>query len=425
MDRRDWEQVLDAQEPPHGFAEKMVKEAMRAERPKPGRAAWVGAGVIGLVAIAAGIAMTTRTRAKDHGDVTAEARREVKVGSRALAVLEKGARVAWDGESVVQSQGDVFWRVEPGARFVVKTPEADVTVKGTCFRVGVRGQEDAMTRRDAIAGVIGAAVGTATLVGVYEGRVALAHGGQSVDLVAGQEARADARGVYSAEDPAEETTRSDDKALLRANANLAGSVSDYRRRLEALEEQKKALEKKLTEAEAKVGGEPKNPATTLLTADDWREFAKKGTLPLRLPCDPGDMKFDGLPPDDAAAAKAAFDASQKRVWSVLQSACAKALGLDEALAEQLGTDRCIPAVFTQTRGISLKSVFHDVALIRAGDLPVPTLDDPTSGLVRIGATVTGEVGNIEADLASKLGPEDAQLVMQQWDCWSNGQFTAP
>src|SRR5262249_1190163 len=147
--------------------------------------------------------------------------------------------------------------------------------------------------------------------------------------------------------------------------------------------------KKLTEAEAKVGGEPKKPATKVLTADDWREFANKGTLPLRLPCNPGDMKFDGLSPDDTAAAQAAFDASQKRVSSVLQSACAKALGLDEAIAEQLGTDRCLPAVFSQTKGVSLKTVFHDVALIRAGDLPVPTSDDPTSALVRIGATVTG------------------------------------
>jgi hypothetical protein len=373
------------------------------------------------VAIAAGIAMTARVRAKDRGDVTAATRLEVKVGARALAVLEKGAHMAWDGESVVQSHGDIFWRVEPGARFVVKTPEADVTVKGTCFRVDVRGREDAMTRRDAVASAIGAAMGAATLVGVYEGRVALAHGRQSVDLTAGQEGRADATGVHVAGD----TARPDDTALLQANANLAGSVSDYRRRLEALEEQKRVLEKQLAEAETKRGGEPENPATKPLTADDWREFAKKGTLPLRLPCDPGNMKFDGLPPDDAAAAQAAFDASQKRVWSVLQSSCAKALGLDEALAEQLGTDRCIPAVFAQAQGVSLKTVFHDVALIRAGDLPVPTSDDPTSALVRVGAAVTGEVGNIEADLTSKLGPDETRTVMQQWDCWSNGQFTAP
>jgi hypothetical protein len=249
-----------------------------------------------------------------------------------------------------------------------------------------------------------------------------------VDLTAGHEARVDAGGVHSDEDK----TQPDDEALLRANANLAGSVSDYRRRLEALEEQKraleeqkKALEKQLTEAVAKGGEEPKKPATNLLTADEWREFAKKQTLPLRLPCDPGDVNFEGLPTDDAAAAKAAFDASQKRVWSVVQSACAKALGLDEAMAEQLGTERCIPAIFSQTRGVSLKTVFHDVALVHAGDLPVPTSDDPTSALVRVVAAVTGERGSIEADLTSKLGPEDAQRVMEQWNCWSNGQFTAP
>ena len=56
------------------------------------------------------------------GDVTADARREVRVGTRAIAVLEAGAHVKWHGDDIEQTGGDVFWRVEPGARFTVHPP---------------------------------------------------------------------------------------------------------------------------------------------------------------------------------------------------------------------------------------------------------------------------------------------------------------
>ena len=132
-------------------------------------------------------------RVDGRGDVTADARQEVRVGNRALAVLEKGAHVKWDGDAIEQSGGDVFWRVEPGARFVVHTAAADVAVKGTCFRVKVEGEEDAMNRRDAMSGTVGAVLAATAFVGVYEGKVAVSHAGQSVDLVAGQSAEAGPR----------------------------------------------------------------------------------------------------------------------------------------------------------------------------------------------------------------------------------------
>ena len=110
-------------------------------------------------------------------------------------MLEPGAHVKWNGDAIDQSGGDVFWRVEPGARFVVHTPAADVTVKGTCFRVKVNDEEDDMNGRDVKVGAVGAVLAATAFVGVYEGKVAVSHAGQSVDLVAGQSAEASAQGV--------------------------------------------------------------------------------------------------------------------------------------------------------------------------------------------------------------------------------------
>ncbi len=57
-----------------------------------------------------------------------------------MLVAEKGSelhfRVEPDGAMrVEQGRGDVFYRVEPGAAFVVATPLGALTVPGTCLRV--------------------------------------------------------------------------------------------------------------------------------------------------------------------------------------------------------------------------------------------------------------------------------------------------
>jgi hypothetical protein len=68
----------------------------------------------------------------------------------------------------------------------VKTPGGEVSVKGTCFRVKV---------------VAGAALGAAIVVAVYEGRVVVSRGANSVALVAGQTAEANEKGVSTTEEP--------------------------------------------------------------------------------------------------------------------------------------------------------------------------------------------------------------------------------
>ena len=262
MDRNEWD-AWEAQEPPSGFAERVVAaaNAVEARRPSRAQARRVGAGVLLVGAMAAGVAMTVHLKtANAHGDVTATARREVRVGTRAIAVLEAGAHVKWAGDAIAQSAGEVFWRVEPGARFVVEVPGGEVTVKGTCFRVDVREGEDAMNRRDAVAAAVGAAVGATTLVGVYEGKVALAHNGQSVDVSAGESAQTDRGGVHrvgeSSAAPSPSAAEPSDTALATATTpTWPSSVRAYRRLKlrRAVEAEKKRIEAQLAAAEAKLG----------------------------------------------------------------------------------------------------------------------------------------------------------------------------
>jgi len=446
-----------AQEPPPGFAERVVSAAVRENRQDaktpaqtssggPGAlASWrlarsrVAVGVILVGSMAAAVAMTLHLHnATARGDVTADARREVRVGSRAIAVLEPGAHVKWNDDAIEQWGGDVFWRVEPGARFTVHTAAADVTVKGTCFRVKVRGDEDDMNRRDVTAGVIGAVAGVAAFVGVYEGKVAVSHAGQSVDLTAGQSAQADAAGVHPTGDPASaergfdkaQATASSDDPLLAANANLADSVRDYRRRLDAISSEKQKLEKKLTEAEARLGDAGPVKSEYDLTQADWKELAKEGEVRMRVPCGgpkgdysvtPGDLNKLGLAPQDAPMIQAALKQSNARSWGVIRPLCSAALG--DANVDRIGQSACV-AVLAQLdqsqNNDAYTEAVRQVAEIEAGQRPPPGPGDSVMAIERAYLALAGETRNIQSDLAQSIGPDDAhRFVYGDQGCWWN------
>jgi ferric-dicitrate binding protein FerR (iron transport regulator) len=431
----------DAQEPPKGFADRVVAAAKREDsaRSKP-RASRVFAGLLLAAAMAAVIGFGVhRTRVDAHGSVTADARQEVRIGTRALAVLEKGAHVKWDGDAIEQDAGDVFWRVEPGARFVVHTPAADVAVKGTCFRVKVGNGEDEMERRSVVSGAVGAVIAATAMVGVYEGKVAVSHAGQSVDLVAGQSASAGPGGVKRvATGPADEVSpepaaasgTEGERALTAANANLADSVRDYRRKLEALEAQKKKLEKELAEAQQKLtdGGPMKSEYE--LTPQDWKDLAKEGELRMRVPCSgpqndfsytPSNLNKLGLAPQDAPIIQAALQRSQTRTWGTVEPLCSQALG--GADVSKIGLQACMSVLSEMTRMQSSATYNEDVrevTEIMAGMRPAPAPGSSTDPLIRAYLAMASESQSIEGDLAKSLGPDDAKRVVYgDTGCWWN------
>lgn len=445
FDPRDW----PAQEPPADFAERVVAaarvESRRAAEPRRGR---VLAGLVLVGSMAAGIALAVHLQTRANaGDVTADARREVRVGTRAIAVLEAGAHVKWHGDDIEQAGGDVFWRVEPGARFTVHTAAADVTVKGTCFRVRVNDGEGDMKRRDAMVGAVGAVVGVAAFVGVYEGKVAVSHAGQSVDVGAGQSAQADGRGVRltglspSALGAAAEAASAEPDPLLAANANLADTVREYRRRLEAIDADKKKLEKKLAAAEAQLAdGGAGQPAFQVsankfdLTQDDWKELAKEGKMPIRTPCagsnndfsyTPDSLNALGLAPQDGPAIQAAMQQSQARTWGAIKPLCAKVI--PGANVDSIGEDGCLhilQAFAPQSGPTSAQESVRQTSEIEAGLRPMPGPNDDVPPLERAFLALAGESKTIEADLAQQLGPDAAKAIVYGSEgCWNDGVWT--
>jgi ferric-dicitrate binding protein FerR (iron transport regulator) len=449
-----------AQEPSPGFADRVVTEAKKESRQaaKPPRktalgvlAAWrpnhtrAAVGLLLVASMAAAVAMALHLRnATARGDVTADARREVRVGARAIAVLEPGAHVRWSGDGVEQDGGDVFWRVEPGARFVVHTAAADVTVKGTCFRVKLAGEDTAdeadMNRRDVMAGAIGAAAGVAAFVGVYEGKVAVSRAGQSVDLVAGQSAQVDAAGVHATGDPAS-SERAFDKAqaaaegsggdpLLAANANLADTVRDYRRRLDSISAEKQKLEKKLADAEARLGDAGSTRSPYDLTPDDLKALAKEGEVRIRVPCagprndfsvSPGNLRKLGLAPQDAPVIQAALQQSNARTWGVIRPLCSQALG--DANVDRIGQTACVAVLqqlAEQQDNAAYTEAVRQVAEIEAGTRPVPGPGDSVLPIERAYLALAGESRTLQADLTQSLGPDDARrFAFGDEGCWWN------
>jgi ferric-dicitrate binding protein FerR (iron transport regulator) len=446
LDLREWE----AQLPPSDFAEKVLARVRAEEKPKPApkpssnvRRIGIGGGVVAALALAAAFFLKVGGP-PDHGDATAQARTEVLIGARAKAVLEPGARVSWNGDDVVQSKGDVFYRVEPGKRFTVHTAAGDVEVKGTCFAVKVRGEEDEMQKRDVKSGAVGAALSALAFVAVYEGKVAVSHASQHADLAAGESAQLGKDGVVRSADVGEGQKKFDANVaaahegdpFAKANENLVAQVDEYRKRLELLASQKADVEKKLETAQQKLSadaGPPRNRSEWDLDHDDWLDLARQGRIKFRIPC-LGESGWDysgdklnklGLAPDDSKALHDAFKHSFDRIWSVVKPLCMQALGTTAEVVDRIGPNQCISLVYDlEDKDTAADSLFA-TADIRAGLRPEPGPKEKVDPALKMFLTLTTANQAFEQDLAKSFGPEEAhRLVYSEDMCTSNNRWGA-
>lgn len=439
-DRDDDLSAWEPQEPSAGFAERVVARVSASPPRRDRRARWAGAIVL-ISAAAAAIGLFLG-RPAVKGDIRAESRTEVTMGARVVAVLEPGAHVRWDGDDVTQDEGRVFYRVERGAPLVVHTPAGDATVLGTCFLVKVK--ESAMTGRELKSGVIGGALSALAFVGVYEGKVAVSHAGESVTLTAGESAKLDDHGVARTGDVADGEHAFDQPSadpLMAANANLADSVRDYKNRLLALEAEKDALKKRLSEAEDKLATtqdgaiKPKKSDFDLSPAE-WADLAKDGTVKYEVPCigkqrtsvqSPSSFDLDklGLAPTDVPALQGAYAKSRDRVWATVIPLCAQAIGSQE-VAEKLGPNSCIHVIVDVARSNDPKATndaMYLVGEIRSGQRPMPGPNDDVSPVVKLFLALTGESKAFEGDLAQSFGPEEAHRLAYARDGMCIGQST--
>ena len=124
--------------------------------------------------------------AQQQGRVIASERQSIHLGLRGVAVAESGTALHWrvqrSGAAVVsQERGNVFYRVEPGGSFEVRTARGTVSVTDTCFRVEIY---ETTPSTDAMRGdVVGAELATTVTVTVYEGSVVISDAGGADSVV--------------------------------------------------------------------------------------------------------------------------------------------------------------------------------------------------------------------------------------------------
>ena len=195
-------------QPPENLTQRTVDAMLAPGAQATGRAPGPGRRRIWPVvaALAAGMLIggpawvalrSTPGRGFQPGDRQPSAQETIRLQNRAVLVAEAGARLRWragpeDAVLVEQNAGEVFYRVNAG-RFLVETPFGVVRVTGTCFRVEVNDMK--LINRQSVSGAaIGAALGAAVVVTVYEGQVLLAKGRNQVALGAGQTGQITATG---------------------------------------------------------------------------------------------------------------------------------------------------------------------------------------------------------------------------------------
>ena len=165
--------------PPPDMASRVLAVIDREKRPR-WRRPLVGGGIVALaagLALAWGLYRRQPALVEEDGGWVASARSTVDIGNRAAAAMEPGADLKWSVRKervrVQQRRGSVFYRVDRGGPFQVSTPDGEVEVTGTCFRI-------THARR---------ATSTGTLVSVLEGSVNVRTSAGTMKLKAGETAR--------------------------------------------------------------------------------------------------------------------------------------------------------------------------------------------------------------------------------------------
>jgi hypothetical protein len=203
MKNIELERAWPAPEPPPGFPDRVLQQLQRVPAlPTPalrratpvGRLTIYGLRALALAAVALALCgvflpsfLHSSAWRAQTGDVIAAEPRVVSLGERAVAEMSSGAHIQWSGNDVQQMAGEVTYRVVPGTRFIVQTPQGSVAALGTVFRVILADphEGETMKKPSAIAGA-SAMLGALLFVSVDQGSVRLFKGEDEVILSAGQ-----------------------------------------------------------------------------------------------------------------------------------------------------------------------------------------------------------------------------------------------
>ena len=369
-----------------------------------------------------------------RGVARADARMEQALAERGVAVLEPGAALSWQidgvkGDAVIeQSAGAVFYRVEPGGAFVVKVPEGEVRVRGTCFSVEV---EMGKVATGLSSGAVGAAVAALVTVSVYEGRVEVARGADVRVVEPGQQARL-AEGVTVATrevGPAPTATSTprvasaDQQVAVPAAATRVPSTDVAAPpEVVALRDENKALKSRvgLLEAKAKELDLMREGTRAYgLSQQQLDRMAEEcelrwDTVPLRASgppeMRPADLALLGLGPSEETAINAAIAAEHDLVVGTLRAAYVELTGDDMANVLAIAPEALLSEIMDKTTRPEVSRLYGLLSRERADHAP----DVPPEQLAKLGPTervlrvLTTSGDRVEAALAKVLGPERAR-----------------
>jgi hypothetical protein len=436
--------AYEAPVPPDGFAARVLEARATpapAAAPAPRRTGWIVGGVVAAALVAAAaVVVVTRDEAPAPvaGAHVAEARVELALGRRGVAVAEVGAALSWqvasDGAArVEQSTGNVFYRVEPGGSFVVTTPAGDVRVTGTCFRVEV--QMSPSSKKPALAGAaIGAALAAGVVVTVYEGGViAAGRDGREHRASAGEQIALDGADALAANAPTplppppDSATREE---LLARDVEQRATIDRLAVQVAKLE--REAALAKAAGATVSAGrGGPDDDGDGRPWFDPSPELLAEWVKDCRVRMDLPPV-FESAPfsigPEEAAelgvateeidgvntALRELHDAWHARVRALYIEATGDAEGADRLSPTAMGEeieDKAAPGEAQQIRG--------KLARERAGLEPVPTNLAGTTPLERYfrGLAALGE--ETEQALAKHIGADRAHALRAKNDGWGH------
>lgn len=215
----------------------------------------------------------------------------------------------------------------------------------------------------------------------------------------------------------------DEDALTRANKNLVKELAECDRRLVELGEKPTTPPPSASSATAeddrpsrgdggrrgRRGGEP--------SKEDWERMAESGTLRVRMPCirdtpwKPSDAVIDrlGLAPGDADTIRDAYAESNKRMIAEIRPLCGKVLGAPDMI-DKVGASTCMDAILNAGKKQSpeaAKGAIVATAEVQAGKRKPNDGGEPMEKLLY---AMTQETKTFEADLAKKLGPDEAKRL---------------
>jgi hypothetical protein len=364
-------------------------------------------------------------------------RETVELGGRGVAVVEAGTALGWRrdraGLAVQQPSGDVFYRVDraAGAPFVVTTPAGEVRVTGTCFRVEVI----PMLSKSTILGTAaGAAVATAAVVTVYEGKVLVASPAGKAEVKAGERVTLDGSPPMPTPDlPGDPGAPTTVAIQIPSEPSATATREELLVCDKAQREQIAALSTRLKELEGAVAAGGKRRKGGLPGDENWLDATKDELLAMAKECGvqldippimrgepmrfgPEQAKEAGLSPEELTAANAVFVELAKtwrarvRGWYI--EATGDTTGADQLSAHAMGEelqDKAAPG----EPALVQKRISYE----RAGLALAPPDGAKLSPYERYFRGMAGLGNEAEELLAAKIGAEKAHKLRANGGGW--------